>query len=82
MLKVFFENLPSYLANPCYEPVKADRLDGYLDSNTTRTRASAIKKAQEAAQLSKAALSWAESDPKESIRIWKLLLGEFFPSYG
>ena len=40
MLKIFFEHLPDYLARPCYEPVKNDRLDDYLDSSSARTRAS------------------------------------------
>lgn len=82
MLKVFFENLPNYLRYPCYEPVKNDRLDEYLDTSSTRTRAAAIAKAEKAAELSAAAYSWAGSDPARSIRIWKTLLGEFFPSYG
>lgn len=82
MLKVFFEHLPSYLTTACYEPVKGDRLDDYLDSSSTRTRAAAIKKAQRAAEISAAAYSWASEDQEKSIRLWKSLLGEFFPSYG
>jgi hypothetical protein len=82
MLNNFFAALPNYLRTACYEPVKGDRLDTYLDTSSTRTRASAIVKAEKAAELSAAAYSWANIDPERSIRIWKTLLGEFFPTYG
>jgi len=82
MLKVFFANLPSYLSAPCFEPIKNDRLDDYLDSSSTRTRISAYNKAKKAAELSHNAFSWKSISPEKSIKIWKILLGEFYPNYG
>lgn len=41
-----------------------------------------IKKTEQAATLSGRALEIEENNPVEAIRIWKILLGEFFPAYG
>lgn len=83
MLKVFFESLPSYLAQPAYDPVMSDRVDTYLDNNATKTRRQvAIEKAQAAAAAAKEALADEEKYPSVAINEWKALLGEFFPSYG
>ncbi len=57
-----------------------DRLDDYLGTGD-HLRA-AIKKAEEASTLSGRAIEIEENDPAEAIRIWKILLGEFFPAYG
>ena len=80
MLALFFEQLPSYLSYACYDPVMNDRLDDYL--NVGNKRHQAIVKAQQAAKLSAQAFAVETSDPEHSIKIWKVLLGDFFPAYG
>ncbi len=79
MLKAFFSDLPLYLAKNCLDPVRYERVDIYLDSS----RQSAIKKAEQAKIIS--ALAFEKSEKlliKESVELWKNLLGNQFPSYG
>jgi hypothetical protein len=84
MLKFFFDDLPSYLSQPVYDPVMGDRVDTYLDNSAIKTkRQIAIEKAQSA----NAAATEAFEDQEKyhtsvSIGEWKALLGTFFPSYG
>jgi hypothetical protein len=80
MLAMFFKHLPSYLRVACYDPVTNDRLDGYLDGGNRRQ--TAIAKAEQAAKLSAQAFEYEDSNPEAAIKIWKVLLGEFFPAYG
>jgi hypothetical protein len=84
MLKVFFEALPGYLGGACYDPVQGDRLDTYLDNDSSPTlREIAIRKAKKAA--TDAAEAYEDQEkyaPVVSIGEWKALMGDFFPSYG
>lgn len=83
MLTIFFEHLPGYLANTCYDPVLGDRVDTYLDNVATKTkRQIAIDKAQAAAAAAKEA--YEDQGKYESVAIgeWRALLGNFFPAYG
>jgi hypothetical protein len=83
MLKVFFESLPARLALPVYEPVRFDRVDGYMDEGSPTRRATAIRKARAAARDSAEAFEDQEKyAPSVAIGEWKALLGEFFPAYG
>jgi len=82
MLKVFFDSLPNYLLQACYEPVKKDRLDDYLDTSSKRTRIGAYNKAKKAAEASSNALAWSALSQVNAINTWKILLGEFYPNYG
>ncbi len=82
-LKVFFNALPSYLAERCYDPIMNDRVDSYLDNYAVRTaREIAIGKARVAAEKSKEAYEDQEKYPSVAIKEWKALMGEFFPAYG
>jgi hypothetical protein len=77
---VFFGALPGYLATPCYDPVKGDRVDTYLDNAATKTRRQiAIEKATAAASGAKQANEDSEEYPALAIGAWKSLFGEFFP---
>lgn len=83
MLKVFFEALPGYLASACYDPVRGDRVDTYLDNGVSPSkRQIAISKAKSAAAAAKEAYEDQERYPAVAINEWKALLGEFFPAYG
>lgn len=83
MIKVFFDALPGYLSKPCYDPVKGDRVDDYLDNYASPTlRQIAIRKAKKAAEDAAEAYDDQEKYPSIAIGEWKDLLGEFFPSYG
>jgi hypothetical protein len=79
-LKIFFGHLPGYLDRYCYDPVTHDSVDDYL--STGDLLRSVIVKAERAATLSSKAFSFEETNPEQSIRTWKTLLGEFFPVYG
>lgn len=82
MLKFFFENLASYLSNPCYDPIMNDRVDTYLDNNASKTkRTIAVEKAKKAAAAAKEAYTDQEKYPSIAFGEWKALMGEFFPSY-
>ena len=82
-LKVFFGALPGYLSSACYDPVRRDRVDTYLDNDAQKTkRQVAIEKAKAASAASKEAYDDEENYPSVAIREWKSLLGEFFPNYG
>jgi Second Messenger Oligonucleotide or Dinucleotide Synthetase domain len=82
MLKAFFDALPGYLSQPCYDPVTSERVDGYLDAGFSGKRSAVITNAKEAA--AKAAEAYVDEDkyPTVAIREWKDLLGAFFPAYG
>ena len=86
MLRCFFADLPGYLAAACHDPIMNVRVDTYLDNDAKVTlRETAIKKATTAAEES--AIAYADqakySDcPEIPITKWKLLLGQFFPTYG
>ena len=83
MLKYFFDNLPDYLSSACTDPIAGDRVDTYLDNLAVETRRQiALRKAREAADTASKAFGYEESNPEWSIKTWKPLLGEFFPSYG
>jgi hypothetical protein len=83
MVKVFLEALPGYLRNSCVDPIMGDRVDTYMDNAAAKTRRTiAIEKAESAANAAKAAYALEETDQTESVKRWKALLGEFFPSYG
>lgn len=85
MLKEFFQALPGALAVACYEPVKYERVDTYLDNNAIRTKRDITKeKATDAKAKSKEAYddqTTYSSNISISIGEWKRLLGEFFPTY-
>lgn len=83
-LKRFFEYLPSYLYGASYDPATGERVDTYLDNYAAleTRRQTAIRKAQSAATASAEAFSYEETDREKSIRKWKTLMGDFFPSYG
>jgi hypothetical protein len=84
-LTVFFGALAGYLGGSCFEPVKGDRVDTYLDNGATRSkRQIAVDKAKAAAVLAKEA---NEDEEKYSASVpigeWRSLFGEeFFPAYG
>lgn len=80
MLQVFFGDLVARLSSPVYEPVRGDRVDGYMDGGVRRGLA--IVKARAAAAASKEAFDDQEKYPAVAIKEWKALLGEFFPAYG
>lgn len=83
MLRCFFESLPKYIRGSCYDPIKGDRVDTYLDNNAVKTkRTIAIEKAEAAAKDSKLAIEMESRSLSEAIRLWKSLLGGFFPQYG
>ena len=83
MLCRFFEALPGYLKNACYDPVTGDRVDGYLGLDYSGSdRRKVIEKAEKAAKLALEALNDEEKYPTVAIGEWKNLLGEFFPAYG
>lgn len=86
MLRLFFEDLPTYLASTCYDPVTSERVDTYLDNYATTTkRQIAINKANKASAKAKEAYEDQTKYPNAisiSIEEWKALLGEFFPAYG
>jgi hypothetical protein len=83
MLKFFFENLPEYLMGPIYDPVMGDRVDTYLDNTASKTkRQIAIEIAQEAKSVSRRAYENEGSSQYEAIKLWKSIMGDFFPSYG
>lgn len=82
-LKRFFESLPGYLSHACFDPVRGDQVDSYLDNYATKTRRQiAIEKAQLAAANAREAYNDEEKYPSIAIGEWKALFGEFFPSYG
>lgn len=83
-LRRFFQGLPAYLRAPCTDPVMGDRVDTYLDNVALETRRQlAVRKAQAAARAANEAMAAEEAGKEEkAIRIWKGLLGEFFPAYG
>jgi hypothetical protein len=80
MLQVFFGDLATRLSAPVYEPVRGDRVDGYMGEGVRRGLA--IVKARAAAAASKKALADQATYPAIAIGEWKALLGEFFPAYG
>lgn len=83
MLRYWFEDLPSYLQGATYDPVRGQRVDGYLDNAAQKTRRQiALDKANAAQALAKEAHALENSDVVASIKKWKALLGDFFPSYG
>jgi len=83
MLKVFFENLPSYIQNNCYDPIMLGSVDSYLGGYFDDKRKAAIKKAEKAKEISALAVLKSENGYYESsIRLWKDLLGYYYPSYG
>jgi hypothetical protein len=83
MIKVFFENINSYLLLPTYDPITLDRVDLYLDNNAqVSKRDIAIKLAKKAAADSKEAFEDQDKYPSIAVGEWKALLGSFFPSYG
>lgn len=82
MLRWFFDKLPTYLAQKCYEPVRGERVDSYMVGDDLTI---AINKAKRAADKSKKAMDYEESYPNKpqyAIDVWNELLGEFFPAYG
>jgi hypothetical protein len=83
-LKVFFEKLPSYLREYCYDPITGVQIDTYLDNNASYTlRDSVISKAESAKTSSSSAYDSSENGYiQSSIEEWKSLFGEFFPNYG
>ena len=82
MVKGFFENLATYLSNPCYDPVINDPVDTYLNNQATKTkRTIAIEKAKKAAAAAKEAYEDQEKYPSTALSEWKALMGEFFPPY-
>lgn len=83
MLKIFFENLPSYIQTNCNDPIMLGSVDSYLGGYFGEKRQAAIKKAQQAKEIAALAFSQSESGYQESaIKCWKNLLGNYFPSYG
>ncbi|MDX2082655.1 MAG: hypothetical protein SFV53_01530 [Rickettsiales bacterium] len=83
MLKNFFENLPNYLQNNCLDPIKFGSVDSYLGSYFDDSRKYAIKKAEKAKEISALASQKSASGYIESsIKLWKELLGGYFPTYG
>lgn len=85
MLKVFFENLPDYIQNTCNDPVMGGSSDMYLGGYyyDNEKRLAAIKKAENAKTVSGLAYSKSQGGYEESsIKLWKGLLGDYFPSYG
>lgn len=83
MVRTFFSVLPDLLAKNCYDPIKGERVDKYLDVGTTRTRQNAINKAKTAKTKSQRTVELQEAGKeKAAIEEWKSLLGTFFPSYG
>ncbi len=83
MLKVFFENLPSYVQSNCIDPITSESVDSYLGEYYDDKRKNAIKKAEKAKEISSLAFSKSENgDEKGSIELWKNLLGYYFPCYG
>lgn len=83
-LKIFFGALPGYLSRACYDPAMGDRVDTYLDNNSTGAkRQIAIEKARKAAADSEEAYEDQEKySPVIAIGEWEDLMGEFFPAYG
>lgn len=83
-LRRFFQELPGYLRAPCTDPVRGDRVDTYFDNVALESRRQiAVRKAQAAAKAANEAMAAEEAGKEEkAIRIWKGLLGEFFPTYG
>ncbi len=82
MLRWFFDKLPEYLNQYCYEPIRGERVDSYMAGDDLTK---AINKAKRAAQKSKTAMEYEENypdKPKYAIDEWEELLGEFFPTYG
>lgn len=82
MLQVFFDKLPTYLNNYCYEPIRGERVDSYMVGDDLIL---AINKATRAAEKFKKATDYVGSypnTPKYAIDEWKKLLGDFFPTYG
>lgn len=84
MMKVFFENLPNYIQNSCYDPIMMGTVvDSYLWGYFDDKRQAAIKKAKKAKEIATLALSESEKGNEESaIKLWKTLLGNHFPNYG
>lgn len=83
MLKCFFSDLPSYLQSTCYDPTMYGEVDSYLGNYLDDKRKSAIKKAEKAKEVSSQAYSKSENGYEESsIKLWKDLLGNYFPSFG
>lgn len=82
MVKTFFEALPALLQTAVYDPVRGDRVDGYMDLGTPTRRSKAVAKARSAATQSAAAYADQDNYPITSIGQWKALMGDFFPSYG
>lgn len=83
MVRTFFSVLPDLLAANCYDPIKGERVDKYLDVGSTRTRQSAIQKAKTAKTKSQRAVELQEAGKERAaVEEWKGLLGNFFPSYG
>ena len=83
MLKVFFDTLPGHLLTMCKDPIAGDRVDTYLDNIAAETRRQiAIRKARDAAAIASKAFDCETTNPEVSIKTWRPLLGEFFPTYG
>lgn len=83
MLNAFFADLPNRLSLPVHDPVRGDRVDGYMDEGSPSRRLKAIAKARSAAL--KSAEAYVDQDkygPAVAIPEWKALLGTFFPAYG
>lgn len=82
-LSAFFSNLPTYISEPSYDPIKGDRVDLYLDNKSLNyDREDFIKRAKQAASLAKEAYEDSKDYPALAMGNWKKLLGEFFPTYG
>ena len=83
MINVFFSKLPEYLKSATYDPILGDRVDLYLDNNSLgNTRENFINRAKKAAVSADEAFEDKEKFPTISIKEWKELFGDFFPSYG
>lgn len=83
MINIFFSRLPEYLKSASYDPILGDRVDLYLDNSSLgNARENFINRAKKAAASADEAFEDREKYPSVSIKEWKELLGDFFPSYG
>lgn len=80
MLRRFFQNLPLYIQDWCYDPIRGGRVDLYLDQENRRYQV--VETARKAAADSNEAYEDEEKYPSIATKEWKDLLGEFFPAYG
>lgn len=82
LLKNFLGELPYYLKNACYDPIREDRLDTYLDNDarpSNRQRARQI--AEHAAAASREAYRLQGKSPSAALTAWRALLGDQFPAH-